>query len=191
MSLCRAIRVLSSLFIIVASSSCRGSANMSTSALLAELAPSVDVQRRWRDWRAPTASVIRRESSVALKLPQGSGFDSILVSYSQESGAPLPEATPTSVNLWYTGAQPDSMREEMRSRLGQLMESPGTDGCIGDSSLRTRITYWELADGIAVLQDSEGRSLGVHPPLLRLLVAVGASSVQDALGIAPNSQTCM
>lgn len=189
MTLFRAIRVTSSL-LVIAVSSCRGSANMSTSALLAELAPSVDVQRRWRDWRAPTPSVIRRESSVALQLPNGSGFDSILVSYSQQSGAPLPEARPTSVNLWYVGAQPDSMREEIRSRLVQLMDSPGTDGCIGDSSLRSRITYWELSDGIAILQDSQGRSLGVHPPLVRLLVAVGASSVQAALGIAPNSQTC-
>ena len=189
MNLLRAVRLTSSMFLIAASS-CREATRMSTAALLADIAPSVDVQRRWSEWKSPAAAVIRRESSVALQLPSGSGFDSITVSYSRQSGAPPPDATPTSINLWYVGTQPDSASEAIRFRLSHLLQSPGTEACIGDSSLRTRITFWELDDGIAVLQDSEGRPLGVHPPLVRLLVAVDASSVQEALGVAPNSQGC-
>lgn len=189
MNLRRAIQLTSS-SLLMAAISCRGVAEVSASALLADVAPSVNVQSRWRDWRSSEVSVIRRESSIALQLPRGSGFDSMLVSYGRQSGTPLPEAMPTSINLWYVGPQPDSARAEIRSRLARLLQSPGTDGCIGDSSLRTRITHWKLADGIAVLQDSEGRPLGVHPPLVRLLVAVDASSVQEALGVAPNSQGC-
>jgi hypothetical protein len=190
MNLFRSIRV-GVLLLLLAVISCRDAGRMSVSALLAEIAPSVDVQRRWGEWTVPADSIVRLESSVALSLPDGSGFDSVRVIYGAQSGTPLPDAMPTSVNLWYVGAQPDSMRDDARSRLVRLLQSPGTDGCIGDSSLRTRITSWQLADGIVVLQDSEGRSLGVHAPLVRLLVSVGASSVRGALGIAPNPETCM